>query len=125
MPHLALRPLLVLTAALAGAASAVAAEPAPIKPVWLQQPTVKDIMRAYPVEALNHSAPGVVVIGCRVAADGTLGGCRVEEQKPLRFPFGVAALMLVTHYRMAATDEDGRPTAGATVRIPVQFKIVG
>jgi|SRR6185312_10855024 len=119
-------------AALAGIAAALAAgaawaaTPAPaevMKPVWVQKPTMKDLMRVYPSSALNNGRTGVAVIGCRVAADGSLTACAVESQKPANYPFGEAGLKLASRFRMEARDADGRPTAGEAVRIPIQFKI--
>jgi TonB family protein len=113
-----------MTAAAAGAAWA--ADPAPpevIKPVWVQRPTLKQIVRAYPRDALNHGAAGTAVIGCRVADDGTLQTCAIEEQKPARYHFGDAGLKLASDFRMKARDEDGRRTAGVSVLIPIQFRL--
>jgi protein TonB len=121
-----------LSAVLAGTAVALtagavwAAESGPpqvIKPVWVQRPTLKDIARVYPTDALNHGAAGVAVIDCQVATDGTLSACAVQDQRPAKYHFGEAGLKLVPDFRMQATDEDGRQTAGATVRIPIQFKL--
>jgi TonB family protein len=121
-----------MSAALAGTVAAIAAgavwaaDPAPpgvIKPVWVQRPTLKDIARAYPKDALNHGATGTAVIGCRVADDGALRACAVEEQNPARYHFGDAGLKLASDFRMKARDEDGRSTAGSTVRVPILFKL--
>jgi protein TonB len=123
-----------LGAVLAGAVAALAAgavwatdtaPPATIKPVWILQPSQKDLLRAYPRDALNHGSPGRVVIGCRVTADGTLTACAVEQQKPAKYDFGEAGLKLASHFRMETRDADGRPTAGAAVRLPIEFKLVG
>jgi protein TonB len=119
-------------AALAGTLAALAAgaawtaEPAPqeaIKPVWVQRPTMRDLMRVYPGEALDTARTGKVVIDCRVADDGTLTACAVEDPSRVKYGFGEAGLKLASHYRMAARDEDGRATAGAGVRLPILFKI--
>lgn len=111
-------------AATAGAAWAAAPAPAEvIKPVWVQKPTLRDLMSVYPHAALDNAKTGMVVIGCRVAADGSLTACAVEQQKPLKYDFGEAGLKLASRFRMEATDADGRPTAGAGVRIPILFRI--
>jgi TonB family protein len=118
-------------AALAGTVAAVAgavwaADPAPsamIRPVWVQRPTLRNLMSVYPSAALNNGAQGMAVIGCRVAEDGTLTACAVEQQKPAKYAFGEAGLKLASSFRMEAKDEDGRPTAGAGVRIPILFRI--
>ena len=116
------------TVAAAAAGAVWAADPAPpevLKPVWAQRPTMKDLMRVYPKTALDHGATGMVVIGCRVAGDGTLGACTVERQSSAKYGFGEAGLKLASYFRMEAKDEDGRRTAGAAVRIPILFKLAG
>ena len=115
--------LIGAAAALAVGAVAIAAARETIKPIWLQQPTLKDIMRAYPVDEHNAGAEGMAVIGCRVADDGTLTACAVEAQTPTWRHFGAAGLRLAPDFRMEAKDQDGWPTAGAEVRIPIQFKL--
>jgi protein TonB len=108
----------------AGAVSAAeTASPPLIKPVWVQKPTLKDLMSVYPRAALETARTGMVVIDCRVANDGTLGACAVEDQSRVKYGFGEAGLKLASHYRMDARDADGRPTAGAGVSIPIEFKI--
>ena len=119
-------------AALAGMVAALAAgavwaadstPPKVIKPVWVQRPTMRELMSVYPSAALDNGAQGMVVIGCRVAEDGTLTACAVEQQKPLKYAFGEAGLKLASRFRMEARDGDGRSTAGAGVRIPILFRI--
>jgi TonB family protein len=122
-----------ITGVLIGAAAAVAigavalaaapGSPEGIKPIWLQQPTLRDIMRAYPVDEHNAGAEGMAMIGCRVAQDGRLTACAVVQQTPSWRHFGAAGLKLAPDFRMAAKDEDGRPTAGAVVRLPIEFKL--
>jgi protein TonB len=108
----------------AGAVWAAAPPPAEVvKPVWVQKPSLRDLMSVYPSSALDNGKTGMVVIGCRVAADGTLGACTVEKQPRGKYGFGEAGLKLASRFRMDARDADGRPTAGAGVRIPIQFKI--
>jgi protein TonB len=108
------------------AGAAWAAEPTPqqvIKPVWVERPTLKDLMSVYPSAALETARTGMVVIDCRVANDGTLTACAVEDQTRVKYGFGEAGLKLASLFRMDARDGDGRPTAGAGVRIPILFKI--
>lgn len=112
--------------AAAGAGAAWAADPAlreTAKPVWVQQPTFQNLARAYPRDAHNAGAGGMAVIDCRVAPNGTLEACTVEKQKPAKYAFGEAGLKLAPYFRMEARDEDGRPTAGNAVRIPILFKL--
>jgi TonB family protein len=108
----------------AGAAwAAASASPEVIKPVWVQKPTLKDLMSVYPRAALETARTGMVVIDCRVANDGALTACAVEDQASVKYGFGEAGLELASRFRMDSKDGDGRPTAGAAVRIPILFKI--
>jgi protein TonB len=118
--------VLASTVAALAAGAAWAAEPSPlqvIKPVWVERPTMRDLMSVYPRAALETSRTGMVVVDCRVASDGTLTACAVEEPSGAKYGFGEVGLQLASHFRMDSKDEDGRPTAGAGVRIPILFKI--
>ena len=120
-------PAALAAAAVAFAAgSPLAAEPAPqvvTQPVWVQQPSMRDLMTVYPRYALDTARTGLVVIDCRVATDGALDACAVEPGSRAKYGFGEAGLKLASRFRMDVKDAAGRPTAGAAVRIPIQFKI--
>jgi TonB family protein len=108
----------------AGAAWAAASAPSEVvKPVWVQKPTMRDLMSLYPRYALDTARTGMVVIDCRVAKGGTLGACTVEQPAGAKYGFGEAGLKLASRFRMDAKDQEGRPTAGEAVRIPIQFRI--
>jgi len=78
--------------------------------------------RYYPKAAITAGVGAAkVVIDCGITGEGRLDNCRVRQEEPAQYGFGEATIQLASHFRMAANDLDGKPTAGGTVRIPVVF----
>ncbi len=114
--------------ALAGASAVWAASPAPRligKPDWVERPTGADLVSFYPKAAEKAGKTGMAAITCRVRRDGGLRACKVTSQDPAQYGFGEAALKMSANFRMKAMDQDGRPTAGAQVTIPIKFALGG
>lgn len=78
--------------------------------------------RFYPERALDRGKSGLVVLDCLVGIDGRLA-CSVASEEPQRWGFGSAALRAAKEFRMAPQLEDGRPTAGGRVSVPISFKV--
>ncbi len=118
---------LVSAIAAAGAGAVWAANPVSPhvvgKPDWVERPTGKDLVRFYPKAAEKAHVEGMVVLDCRVRPDGGLRACKVRSETPAKYGFGVAALKISASFRMKNKDEDGRPTAGAGVVIPIKFAL--
>ena len=89
---------------------------------WLERPDARDFARYYPVAALEAGRPGHVVLICTVAADGAVN-CTIGYEGPQGWGFGEAALRVSRHFRMAPETKDGTSTAGATVRVPIRFRV--
>jgi TonB family protein len=113
--------------ALGGAGAVWAANPAapPVigKPDWVEKPTGADVADLYPKAAEKAGVTGMAVINCRVRKDGSLRACRIRKQDPAQYGFGDAALKMSARFRMKAKDQDGHPTAGGAVVIPIKFTL--
>jgi TonB family protein len=98
------------------------APPRLLSPTWLQRPSAEDFSRYVPEAALVAGVSGRVVLDCIVGADGSLT-CTVASQDPEGYGFGDAGLLVARHFRMAPTADDGAPTEGGRVRVPVRFVV--
>ena len=118
---LAVAALLAL-GAVGGAWAASAQSPSVVTmPDWLIKPVPADLVAAYPADALKAHVEGMAVIGCGVAVDGKLTGCKVLKETPADAGFGTAALALSARFQMKPMSKDGHPVAGGVVRIPIRF----
>lgn len=112
----------VLAALLQGAA-AEGATPTIVNPDWQRRPTAEDIARYYPKAALKEDLAGRVVLSCTVEVDGRLSACTASQATPQGAGFEEAAVAMSEVFRMRPQTRDGRPVAGGTVKIPLNFII--
>ena len=92
-----------------------------ITPAWAERaPSAGDIMRLYPVEALNQAIEGVAYLNCTVTASRALD-CVEGTQTTPGYGFGPAAVKVS---RLFAVKE-GYPGVepGVAVRLPVRFEV--
>lgn len=107
----------------------VAIDPPPAPPVtrlltgveWSERPTAENYRQYYPQEALAQSASGTIMLDCLVSGDGRIS-CAVLSEDPPNMGFGVAALRIARHFRMAAETQSGERTAGGRARVPITFQ---
>lgn len=79
--------------------------------------------RYYPDRAQRLEKEGKATLLCRVKANGTLEGCEIVSEEPADLGFGDAAIKLSRLFKMRPQTRDGAPVEGASVRIPLVFKL--
>jgi len=92
------------------------------EPRWTERPNAADFTRHYPRRALERGREGRVVLDCVVAANRRIG-CSVAEETPAGWGFGDAALRISEAFRMSPMLENGQPTEGGRVRVPISFRL--
>lgn len=109
--------LTVGTAALAAAQDEIAAE---FTPTWSAFPTSQVY---YPTRALERGRDGSAVLCCSAIEDGSLT-CRIENEAPLGWHFGQAAMRITRSMRL---DADSARTLAASERemqLTVVFRVL-
>jgi hypothetical protein len=92
------------------------------QPPWSALPRASDLAALIPQKAREARVlQARVVIGCRVVAGGGLDGCAVEQEDPPSYGYDQAALALARYFRLPIWTEEGLPTVGGAVRVPVRF----
>jgi protein TonB len=110
-------------AAILFAGPVMAQAPTPTEGAWKSAPTAQDLAKVYPPRAKAAKLGGTVTIQCALAVTGRLQACGVVGETPRGYGFGAAALSLADKFAMEPKIVQGRPVAGATVRIPVTFRL--
>lgn len=96
--------------------------PTPVTtPVWLEKPQSRDLVEAYPPEALKQGLEGMATVQCKVRKTGILAECGVVSETPMGQGFGEAALQLTPRFKMKPYDRGARAAADHIVRIPIRF----
>lgn len=91
------------------------------KPSWLKLPTGDQLMAAMP----KDSSPGQirVLLDCLIAPDGSTTDCKVASEEPAGRGYGAAMLTVAPTFKMTVWTQEGLPTVGARVRIPLRFEL--
>lgn len=94
-------------------------------PDWVRRPTNEELLWVTPTLAARKGKDGRAVIKCTVNVEGALYDCKVVNEDPPDLGFGPAALALAPLFRMRPALLDGKPVAGGTVRIPINWEYGG
>lgn len=102
--------------------------PAPVgprritSPKWIKRPNGNDFARYYPSRAQEREREGKAVLDCTVRADGTIA-CSVASEDPPGWGFGDAAVKISRSFQIAPKLEDGEPSEGGRITVPLSFKL--
>lgn len=92
------------------------------KPDWIVRIDPQKVVALYPTAAADAGVKeGVGVADCLVAPDGRMTDCRVAREAPADLGFGPAAVLAVSLMQMDPWTPEGRPVAGARVKVPIRF----
>ena len=105
-------------AALNGAAPGVG------RPEWTALPNAADLAAVFPAAAKTAGVyKARVVMECQVAAGGELDGCVIQSEAPADLGYGQAAIALAPTFRLSIWTDEGLPTVGSKVRVPIRFDL--
>jgi protein TonB len=92
------------------------------QPKMLKHPNDNQMLEAYPYAAREASVIGFVLMVCTIAGDGAMSGC-VAHANPSRYGFERAAIKLSPFFQAQTVTDDGAPTAGSSILIPILFAL--
>lgn len=90
-------------------------------PVWVKQPTHKQMANADPPFASFMHVSGQVLLHCQIGLNQRAHDCLVIREEPEGYRFGDAAIQVSAHFRIRPVVIDGVATPDARVAIPVRF----
>lgn len=94
------------------------------QPKLAQIPSEAQLRAAYPRKAAEAGIlTGRGVIRCVILAGGGLTNCRVSSEEPAGQGFGEATLSLREHFAVSTWTDEGLPTIGGSVLVPVRFTL--
>lgn len=106
------------------AAALDSANPVIGRPRWVAVPAINDLAAVVPGKAKAAKVfKARVVMTCNVVAEGKVEGCAVQSQDPVGLDYDKAAMSLSPYFRLAVWTDEGLPTVGGTVTIPLRFDL--
>lgn len=94
------------------------------KPDWIVRINPERVVALYPAAAADAGVrEGVGMADCLVAPDGKMTDCKVAGETPAGLGFGQSAVLAISLMQMDPWTPEGRPVAGARVKVPVQFSL--
>lgn len=93
------------------------------RPDWRSLPSPGDVGGGYPRKAVDDGVSSArVSMDCLVGAGGQVENCEVVSETPAGYGFGDAARALAPHFRLSVWTEEGLPTMGGRVTIPLRYE---
>jgi TonB family protein len=94
------------------------------RPEWTVLPTMADFTAVIPDAARKAEVYNArVVMECQVAAEGALEGCLAQSETPAGLGYADAAIRLSPTFRLSVWTDEGLPTIGGKVRVPLRFDL--
>jgi TonB family protein len=93
------------------------------KPNWLALPSGDAVAGTYPETARETQLTGRATLDCAVQEHGRVGGCTVLAEDPPGARFGEAALKLSAGFVMTVWTDEGLPTVGGRISIPIRYQL--
>lgn len=95
-----------------------------VKPDWITQIDPAKVVALYPRAAADKGVTsGVGVADCLVAPDGQLTDCKPAREEPAGLGFAASAVAVAGITKMNPWTPDGRPVAGARIKLPITFNL--
>jgi hypothetical protein len=100
--------------------------PDQLQPTWtmiriLRRPTAYRLSVSYPDRAASEHVGGHVTLTCAVTGKGGLDHCKISDEAPPAYRFGISALSLASDFTVAVGGPCDRLHTGDEVRIPVEW----
>ena len=93
------------------------------KASWAVLPSGDAMSAGYPRKALDAGVEQArVTMSCVAGAGGNLEGCAVSKEDPAGLGFAEAALALSESFRIRPWTDDGLPTIGGTITVPIRYQ---
>ena len=93
------------------------------KASWAVLPSGDAMSAGYPRKALDAGVEQArVTMSCVTGAGGDLEGCAVTKEDPAGLGFAEAALALSESFRIRPWTDDGLPTIGGTIVVPIRYQ---
>lgn len=94
------------------------------RPKWIGVPQFSDIAAVLPPKAREAKVyQARVLMTCTVLEGGAVNACKTESEEPAGLGYDKAAESLAQYFKLSVWTEEGLPTVGGQVRIPLRFDL--
>lgn len=94
------------------------------EPQWTTTIDPEKLLAIFPPQAAEAGVKaGRGIADCLVAPDGQLTDCKAGRETPPGLGFSASAVAVASLMRMNPWTRDGRPVAGARIKLPIDFNL--